>query len=164
MGERFLDSSFYTIDQDLYFRILRVFTTFANPGDWILAEEWTYPSALASARPWGIKAVPIAFDGEGLSTIDLRRVLVEWDEVERGGKRFVLSTHSVLPHGSHEISGLMSSTLFLSARILQAEWVILELRSHPYSRVLQQTVNIQRKQEIYDICVEFGPPPKLALE
>lgn len=62
--------------------------TFANPGDFILAEEWTYPTAFASAQPFGIKLAPVAIDGEGLSAVDLRRVLAEWDEIERGAKRF----------------------------------------------------------------------------
>ena len=79
----------WTVNQESDPRWSRVATTFANPGDWILAEEWTYPSALASARPWGIKFAPVAVDGEGLSVVDLRRVLAEWDEAERGGKRFV---------------------------------------------------------------------------
>ena len=63
--------------------------TFCNPGEWILAADWTYPSAVSTAQPWGIKFAPVAADGEGLSAVDLRRVLTEWDEVERGGKRFV---------------------------------------------------------------------------
>lgn len=70
-------------------RWLKIVTTFANPGDWILAEEWSYPSAIAAAQPWGIKIAPVAIDGEGLCAVDLRRVLAEWNEVERGGKRSV---------------------------------------------------------------------------
>jgi len=54
----------------------------------MLAEEWTYPTALACAQPWGIKFASVAVDGEGLSAVDLRKVLAEWNEVERGGKRF----------------------------------------------------------------------------
>lgn len=67
---------------------------FANPGDWILAEEWTYSLALAGAHPWGIKFAPVADDGEGLCAVDLRRVLAEWNEVERGGKRSVFRSIS----------------------------------------------------------------------
>ena len=67
----------------------RLFMAFANPGDWILAEEWTYPLALAGAHPWGIQFAPVAVDGEGLCAVDLHRVLAEWNEVERGGKRYL---------------------------------------------------------------------------
>ena len=49
----------------------RTVTTFTNPGDWILVEERTYPSALANAHPWGIKAIPVAIDGEGLCPANL---------------------------------------------------------------------------------------------
>lgn len=40
-------------------------------------------------QPWGVKAAPVAVDVEGLCGTDLRRVLAEWNEVERGAKRFV---------------------------------------------------------------------------
>ena len=70
-------------------RLSRIIATFANPGDWILAEEWTYPSVLYAMQPWGVKAAPVAVDVEGLYGTDLRRVLAEWNEVERGAKRFV---------------------------------------------------------------------------
>lgn len=90
--------------------------TFTNPGDWILAEEWTYPSALYAARLWGIKAAPVAVDGEGLCAVDLRRVLTEWNEVERGGKRFVY--HLISCHcNNHQISALTSFIPFPSAKI-----------------------------------------------
>lgn len=98
----------------------KVVTTFANPGEWILAEEWTYPSALFTAQPWGVKAAPVAIDSEGLSAVDLRSVLAGWNEADRGGKRpHVLYT---IPVGQNPTGGTMS---------------------------------LQRKREIYDICVEF---------
>lgn len=100
----------------------RIATTFANPGDWILAEEWTYPSALYALQPWGIKAAPVAVDGEGLCAIDLRRVLAEWNEDERGGKRFVYDPISCYRH-NRQISVPTSFIPFLSARILPALWV-----------------------------------------
>ncbi|KAF9782205.1 PLP-dependent transferase [Thelephora terrestris] len=98
----------------------RIVTTFTNHGDWILAEEWTYPSALSTVQPWGIKAAPVTVDGEGLSAVDLRKILAGWDEAERGGKRpHVLYT---IPVGQNPTGGTLSA---------------------------------QRKQEVYNICVEF---------
>lgn len=94
----------------------RVITTFLNPGDWFLAEEWTYPSVLISAQPWGIKAAPVAADGEGLCAADLRRVLVEWNEVERGSKRSV-SPDLIKPRTDCRGLDPMFSTPFPSARI-----------------------------------------------
>lgn len=59
--------------------------TFCNPGDGILASEWTYPSAMASALPFGVTPVAIAMDGQGMRSDDLRKVLSEWDVEARGG-------------------------------------------------------------------------------
>lgn len=61
--------------------------TFCNPGDVFLTEEWTYPSALATARPYGVQPIPVKIDGEGMRSDDLRKVLAEWDEEVRGAKR-----------------------------------------------------------------------------
>jgi len=58
-----------------------------NNGDSILTEEWTYPSALTTVTPIGVKAVPVAMDGEGMCPASLRKVLAEWDETK--GKRCV---------------------------------------------------------------------------
>lgn len=63
--------------------------TLCNPGEMIITEEWTYPSALASARPWGVHAAPIKMDHEGMRSDDLRKVLSEWDESARGAPRLV---------------------------------------------------------------------------
>ena len=54
-------------------------TTFCNKGDTILTEEWTYPSALASAKPYGIDVLPVAMDGQGMRADSLRAVLDAWD-------------------------------------------------------------------------------------
>lgn len=65
----------------------RAFQTLCNPGEFFLTEEWTYPSALASALPFKIKPVAVAMDKEGMRSDDLRKVLSEWDEEARGAKR-----------------------------------------------------------------------------
>lgn len=61
--------------------------TLCNPGEMFLTEEWTYPSALASARPYGVEPASIKIDSEGMRSDDLRKVLAEWDEDARGAKR-----------------------------------------------------------------------------
>lgn len=65
----------------------RVVQTLCNPGEIILTEEWTYPSALAASSPIKVKAAPVAVDGQGMRSDDLRKVLAEWDESARGAKR-----------------------------------------------------------------------------
>ncbi|KZV68120.1 PLP-dependent transferase [Peniophora sp. CONT] len=89
-----------------------------NPGDTIIAEEWTYPSALASAAPIHINVLPIALDGIGIRPDALREALANWDE-SKGRRPHIMYT---VPIGQNP-SGA--------------------------------TMDIQRKKEIYDICVEY---------
>ena len=68
----------------------KVLGMLCNPGEMYLAEEWTYPSAKATAKPQGVNPVPIQMDGEGMRSDHLRKVLSEWSEVERGAPRYFL--------------------------------------------------------------------------
>ncbi|KAL4814270.1 pyridoxal phosphate-dependent transferase [Aspergillus spinulosporus] len=55
--------------------------------DYILVEEYTYPSAQALWIPLGVRAVPVSADAQGISAIMLRNVLANWDEKGRGARR-----------------------------------------------------------------------------
>ncbi|KZP00312.1 PLP-dependent transferase [Calocera viscosa TUFC12733] len=61
--------------------------TLCNPGEGIIVEEYTYPSALASAWPLGVRPVPIKMDGEGMLAGDLDQVLSGWDVEARNGMK-----------------------------------------------------------------------------
>ncbi|THH17418.1 hypothetical protein EW146_g3385 [Bondarzewia mesenterica] len=97
----------------------RVVMTLCNKGDTIIAEEWTYPSALASAAPFGVRVMPVGMDAQGMRADSLRQLLSEWDE-SKGHRPHVMYT---VPVGQNP-SGA--------------------------------TMKLERKKEIYDICVEFG--------
>jgi aromatic amino acid aminotransferase I len=62
-----------------------------NPGEGVLCDEWTYPSALASMNPQGISAVPVEMDFQGMSSTALRELLASWDADSRGMARLVIS-------------------------------------------------------------------------
>ncbi|KAF8574795.1 PLP-dependent transferase [Ramaria rubella] len=64
-----------------------VLKVLCNPGDLILAEEWSYPSVIVAAQSLGISLVSIKVDGGGMSAIDLENVLSTWDETARKNKR-----------------------------------------------------------------------------
>lgn len=66
----------------------RIVTTLCDPGEIIITEEWTYPSAMVSARPFGIGVLPVSMDGQGMRADSLRDTLASWDE--RKGKRFII--------------------------------------------------------------------------
>lgn len=55
--------------------------------DFVIVEEYTYPSAQALWIPMGIKAVPIAADAEGILASNLREMLENWDESKKGARR-----------------------------------------------------------------------------
>ncbi|KAG1753995.1 pyridoxal phosphate-dependent transferase [Suillus paluster] len=62
---------------------LRAVATLCNPGEGVLCEEWTYPSAMASMLPANIKPVPVAMDGLGMKSDALENLLSQWDPVSR---------------------------------------------------------------------------------
>lgn len=74
----------------------RAALTLCNAGEMIITEEWTYPSALASCRPYDITAVPVAMDAEGMRADSLRTLLSGWNEGERGAKRSVFPLSSLV--------------------------------------------------------------------
>jgi aromatic amino acid aminotransferase I len=60
-----------------------------NPGDTLLVEEWSYPSALASARPIDLRWHAVPVDSQGMRADALREILAGWD-VEKDGPRYAL--------------------------------------------------------------------------
>ncbi|KAF7317980.1 Aminotran-1-2 domain-containing protein [Mycena kentingensis (nom. inval.)] len=58
-----------------------------NPGEAFLADRYAYNAALMQARARGLQPVAVSTDGDGLSAVDLERVLATWDETARGFKR-----------------------------------------------------------------------------
>lgn len=70
---------------------MKAVLTLCNPGEGVLTTVWTYPSALACMKPYGILPVPVGMDGEGMCAEKLREVLSGWDEKERGMPRWAIS-------------------------------------------------------------------------
>jgi len=65
----------------------KVLELLCNPGDPVLVEAWTYPSAIESGWPMGIRPVPIGIDAEGIDPEALDKTLSEWNVEERGTKK-----------------------------------------------------------------------------
>lgn len=108
----------------------RVLQTLCNPGEGFLTEEWTYPSAMASAQPYGVHAIPVAMDKEGMSAKDLRKVLLEWDEANRGCKRpHVLYT---VPIGQNPCGFTMGATRKKEIYDVCVEYDIIICEDDPY--------------------------------
>ena len=69
------------------------FRMFCNPGDWVLTEEFTFPSMLETVRPMGLRVEGVGMDEHGMRADRLDELLSNWDEVARKGpKPFVIYT------------------------------------------------------------------------
>ena len=79
---------------------MKAVTTLCNPGEGVLCDEWTYPSALATMLPYGMRAVPVKMDGQGMSSCSLREVLSQWNEESRRMSRWItfLNVFSSAPY------------------------------------------------------------------
>ncbi|KAH6691477.1 pyridoxal phosphate-dependent transferase [Plectosphaerella plurivora] len=55
--------------------------------DYVLVEEYTYPSAQAHWIPLGIRAAPVSADADGIQAIHLNDILEGWDEAKMGARR-----------------------------------------------------------------------------
>ena len=55
----------------------------ARPGDVLLTEEYTFSTAVETARPMGIHVVGVAMDEQGLKPDTLDDMLLNWDARER---------------------------------------------------------------------------------
>ncbi|KAH8118799.1 PLP-dependent transferase [Phellopilus nigrolimitatus] len=120
--------------------------TLCDPGEMILTEAWTYPSALASARPYGVHPASVAMDGEGMRSDDLRKVLVEWDEAARGAKRpHVLYT---VPIGQNPTGAAMGATRKKEIYNVCVEFDIVIVEDDPYY-FLQQDPYAPRAERKY---------------
>ncbi|KAJ7043527.1 PLP-dependent transferase [Mycena alexandri] len=62
-------------------------TILLNPGDSFITDKYAYNAALMQAHTRGLYSVAVKTDNDGLSAVDLERVLYGWDEKARGFKR-----------------------------------------------------------------------------
>ncbi|KZT05602.1 PLP-dependent transferase [Laetiporus sulphureus 93-53] len=86
----------------------RTMQTLMNPGEGFITEEWSFPTAMAASIPYGMHAIPVEMDGDGMSSACLRKVLSEWDEKARGCKRpHVMYT---VPVGQNPCGSTMGAT------------------------------------------------------
>lgn len=63
------------------------FRMFANKGDTLLTEEYSFSSAIEAALPIGLVPVGIKMDDKGMCAKDLEHVLSNWNEGERISQR-----------------------------------------------------------------------------
>ncbi|KIK06739.1 hypothetical protein K443DRAFT_88812 [Laccaria amethystina LaAM-08-1] len=92
--------------------------TLCNPGEGVLASEWTYPSALAGMRPYGVRPVPVPMDGQGMRADALHKLLSEWDADTRGMPRpHVMYTIPVGQNPTGAVRGRKRSMTYVSSLV-----------------------------------------------
>ncbi|KAH9174516.1 PLP-dependent transferase [Lactarius sanguifluus] len=69
----------------------RIARLLLNPGDTLLVEEWTYPSAMATALPIDVGWHGVPMDNQGMRADALREILAGWD-VKSGPRPRVIYT------------------------------------------------------------------------
>lgn len=85
----------------------KVVRLLCNPGDYILTEQFTFPSAQGVWIPQDIKAVGIKMDGLGMRSDHLREVLANWATTHPGIKRPALVY--IVPVGSNPAGTTMNA-------------------------------------------------------
>jgi aromatic amino acid aminotransferase I / 2-aminoadipate transaminase len=65
--------------------LYKIFNMLLNPGDGVLVEGYTYPSALEAMHPLQVNVVPVKMDLEGMLDTDLELILSTWNP--RNGRR-----------------------------------------------------------------------------
>lgn len=99
---------------------------------------YSYPSAFAQMEPYNVVPVGVEMDGEGMIASELESLLSGWRPEEHEGRKkpHVMCASSRLSchHDSH------------------ARTDTVPIGQNPTGT----TMGLQRKQEIYDVCVKHG--------
>lgn len=81
---------------------------FCEPGDTVLAEQYTFSSALETFRPYGIKSFGVDMDDEGILPAALDAVVASWDEQARGSRKphllYLIPTGQNPTGGTHSLA------------------------------------------------------------
>ncbi|GAA5883335.1 hypothetical protein JCM3774_005247 [Rhodotorula dairenensis] len=109
----------------------KIVTSLCNPGDGVLAEEWTYPSALATAWPSGIKPVPLPMDGDGLTVDGMDQVLANWNPDEHEGMQRPRVLYTV-PVCQNPTGGTVSLERKRAIYALAVKYDIIMVEDDPY--------------------------------
>ncbi len=134
----------------------RITRLLLNPGDTLLVEEWTYPSALATAFPVEVRWRAVPMDSQGMCADALREILAGWN-VEKDGSRCVCSYYRLSFPGQ---TGQAAGDLYCPCWTEPVRDSMSESFDCKLFRILirrrHQTMGLARKKAIYDICVEYG--------
>jgi aromatic amino acid aminotransferase I len=103
---------------------------FCEPGDFILAEDYTFAAAVETALGMGLKLAGIPMDNEGIIPSKMDSLLTNWDPQERGGpKPHVLYT---VPTGQNPTGATQSAERRKAIYAVCQKHDIIIIEDEPY--------------------------------
>ncbi|KAA1473045.1 PLP-dependent transferase [Dentipellis sp. KUC8613] len=111
--------------------LYKTWMTFCNPGEGVLAEEWTYSVMLSSILPLGLRPVPVKADADGMSSVALRNLLENWDTVAPKGLSRPHTLYLV-PVGQNPTGTVMSLQRKREIYSICSKYDIIIIEDDPY--------------------------------
>lgn len=107
---------------------LRMFT---ESGDYVLSDEYTFATAVETAKPMGVQFVGVKMDKDGMCPDSLREILDGWDPKAHGGSRrpFVLY---LIPTGQNPTGATQGLARRREIYKVAQEYDLVILEDDPY--------------------------------
>ncbi|KAG8701459.1 hypothetical protein FRC09_005355 [Ceratobasidium sp. 395] len=113
-------------------------------GELILTEEWTYPGALLSAWPAGVRPFPVPIDDVGMLPDKLEEILRDWKEEEHEGKRRPHVMYTI-PIGQNPTGAVMNGQRKKEIYDICVKYDVIIVEDDPY--YFLQFPDYKRKSE-----------------
>ncbi|KAG9094722.1 hypothetical protein FS749_011948 [Ceratobasidium sp. UAMH 11750] len=115
-----------------------------QPGELILTEDWTYPVAILSPWPTGVRPFPVPMDGVGMLPDKLEEILRDWKEEEHGGKRRPHVMYTI-PVGQNPTGAIMDGRRKKEIYDICVKYDVIIVEDDPY--YFLQLPEYKRKSE-----------------
>ncbi|KAF7519277.1 hypothetical protein PCG10_010139 [Penicillium crustosum] len=107
---------------------LRMFT---QPGDYVLSDEYTFATAIETAKPMGVKFAGVKMDKEGMRPDSLSEILEGWDPMAHGNSRKPFLVYSI-PTGQNPTGATQSLERRRDIYRIAQEHDLIILEDDPY--------------------------------
>lgn len=130
---------------------------FCNKGDYLLTEEYSFSSAMETARPMGLNLLGVKMDERGMIPEDLDELLSNWDVEARGApKPFVMYT---VPTGQNPTSSTQDAARRREIYALAEKHDLYFLEDEPYYFLQMEDYE---SGKIHEVPTPFTPPSSVS--
>ena len=131
------------------------FRMFCSRGDYILTEEYTFSSAVETARPMGINVLGVRMDAEGMLPRDLDHILSNWDTSARAApKPFLVYT---VPTGQNPTGATQSLSRRKEIYAVAEKHDLYILEDEPYYFLQMDPYSHSRKEQNSEVVKPTTP-------